>query len=57
MGNHCKEFLAVRPVKVKNLNKCLIFEVPIKNKRGYGVSLSRSPSQRQGEFDIFFDKL
>ena len=40
-----KEFLAVRPVKVKNLNECVIFEVSIKNKRGYVVSLYRSPSQ------------
>ena len=47
-----KEFLAVRPVEVKNLNECLIFEVTIKNKRGYMVSLYRSPSQIQAEFDI-----
>ena len=34
-----KEFLAVRSVEVKNLNERVIFEVPIKNKRGYVVSL------------------
>ena len=34
-----KEFLAARPVEVKNLNECLICEVSIKNKRGYIVSL------------------
>ena len=34
-----KEFLAVPPVEVKNLNERLIFEVPIKNIRGYVVSL------------------
>ena len=52
-----KEFLTVCPVKVKNLNECLIFEVSIKNKRGYVVSLYTWPSQTQDEFDIFFDKL
>ena len=34
-----KEFLAVRSVEVKNLNERVIFEVPIKNKKGYVVSL------------------
>ena len=48
-----QEFLAVRPVEVKNLNDCLIFEVSVKNKRGYVVSLYRLPSQTQDEFDIF----
>ena len=38
VGIYYKEFLAVRPVEVKNLNECLIFEVSIKNKRGYVVS-------------------
>ena len=49
-----KKFLAVGPVEVKILNECLIFEVFIKNKRGYVVSLYRSPSQTQDEFDIFW---
>ena len=53
VGIYYKEFLAVRPVEVKNLNECLIFEVSIKKKRGYVVSLYRSPSQTQDEFDIF----
>ena len=48
-----KEFLAVHPVEVKNVNKCVIFEASIKNKRGYVVSLYRSPSQTQDQFDIF----
>ena len=48
-----KEFLAVRPVEVKSLNEWVIFEVSIKNKRGYVVSLYRSPSQTQDEFDNF----
>ena len=53
VGIYYKEFLAVFPVEVKNLNECVIFEVSIKNKRGYVVSLYRSPSQTQDEFDIF----
>ena len=40
-----EKFLGVRPVEVKNLNERVIFEVSIKNKRGYVVSLYRSPSQ------------
>ena len=27
-----KEFLAVRPIEVKNLNECVIFECPLKRK-------------------------
>ena len=53
VGIYYKELLVVRPVEVKNLNECVIFEVFIKNKRGYVVSLYRSPSQIQDEFDIF----
>ena len=53
VGIYYKEFLAVRPVEVKNRNECVISEVSIKNKRGYKVSLYRSPSQTQDEFDIF----
>ena len=48
-----KEFLSVRSVEIKNLNECVIFEVSIKNKRRYVVSLYRSPSQTQDELDIF----
>ena len=60
MGIYYKEFLAVRLVKVNSMNECVIFEVAIKNKREYVVSLYRSPSQTQDEFDIFlisFEKL
>ena len=53
MGICYKKFQAVRPVELKNLNECVIFEVSIKKKRGYVVSLYRSPSQTQDEFDIF----
>ena len=45
VGIYYKEFLAVRPFEVKNLNECVIFEVSIRNKRGYEVSLYRSLSQ------------
>ena len=53
VGIYYKEFLTVRPVEVKNLNACVIFEVSIKKKRGYVVSLCRSSSQTQDDFDIF----
>ena len=56
-GIYYNESLAVPQFEVKNLNECRIFEVSIKNKREYVVSLYRSPSQTQDEFDIFFDKL
>ena len=49
-----KELLAVRSVEIKNLNKCVIFHVSVKNKRGYLVSRYRSPSQTQEESNIFF---
>ena len=57
VGIYQKEFLAFRPVEVKNLNEYLTFEMSIKNKRGYVVSLHKSPSQTKDEFDVFFDKL
>ena len=44
VGIYYKDFLAVLPVEVKNLNQCVIFEVSIKKKRGYVVSLYRLPS-------------
>ena len=53
VGIYYEDFLAVRPVEVKNLNECLIFEMSIKNRRGYVVSLYRLRSQTQDEFDIF----
>ena len=52
VGIYCKEFLAVRPIEVKNQNECLIF-VSAKNKRVCVVSLYRSASQIQDEFDFF----
>ena len=53
VGIYYKEYLAVRPVVVKNLNECLIFEVTIKIKRGYVASLYRLSSQTQDQLDFF----
>ena len=39
------------------LKECLILEVSINNKRGYVVSLYRSPSQTPDEFDSFITNL
>ena len=47
----------VRPVEVKNLNECVVFEVSIKNKMRCVVSFYRSPSQTQNEFKIFLISL
>ena len=40
VGIYYKKFLAARPVGVKNLNEYVIFEVSIKNKRGYVCGLT-----------------
>ena len=39
VGIYYKQFLAVRPVEVKNLNECVIFEVSIKKKGICGLTL------------------
>ena len=39
VGIYYKEFLAVGSVEVRNLNECVIFQVFIKNKRGYAVPI------------------
>ena len=43
--------MAVRPVSLLNLNGYLVLEINIQNKKGYVISLYRSPSQSKGEFD------
>ena len=53
VGIYYKKFLTNCPVEVKNLNKCVIFEMSIKKIRGHVVPLRRSPSQSQDEFDTF----
>ena len=38
---------------VCNFSKCLTLEVTISNKKGYFITLYRSPSQTSDEFDSF----
>ena len=42
---------------INYVKECLILEVSINNKRGYVVSLYRSPSQTSDEFDSFITNL
>ena len=46
-----KESLHIRCLPNPHLKECLIFEVSINNKRGYDVSMYRSPSQTSDDFD------
>ena len=49
-------FRESRPVRCRSnllLNKCLIFDVSVNNKKGYVVSLHRSASQTSDEFEAF----
>ena len=48
-----KKHLAVHPVTPLNLNERLVLESNIHNKKGYVISLYRSPSQSKDEFDQF----
>ena len=52
-----KESLPVKCLSNSYLKECLILEVSINNKRGYVVSLYRSPSQTSDEFDSFITNL
>ena len=52
-----KESLPVRCLPNSYLKECLIIRVSINNKRGYVVSLYRSPSQTSDEFDSFITNL
>ena len=45
--------MAVHPVSPQNLNKYLVLEINIQNKKGYAISLYQSPSQSRDEFDQF----
>ena len=49
-----KETLAIRLVSTNSLKECLLLEVFIGNKKGFVLSLYRSPSQSQEEFYDFF---
>ena len=48
-----EEHLAVRPVSPLKLNECLVLEINIQNKKGFVISLYRSPNQSKDEFDQF----
>ena len=48
-----KEHLAVLPVDPLNLNECFALEINILNKKGYVISLYRSPSQSKDDLDQF----
>ena len=48
------EYLAVRPVSPLDLNEFLVLESNIQNKKGFVISLYRSPNQSKDEFDQFF---
>ena len=48
-----KEHLAVRPVSPLNLNECLVLEINILDKKGFVISLYRSPNQSKDKFYQF----
>ena len=52
-----KKSLPVRCLPNSYFKECLILEVSINSKRGYVVSLYRSPSQTSDEFDSFITNL
>ena len=50
-----KETLAIRSVPTNSLKKCLLLKVFIGNKKGFTLSLHRSPNQSQEElYDFLF---
>ena len=56
-GIYFKKTLAFRPVPTNSLKECLLLEVFIGNKKGFVLSLYRSPSQSQEEFYDFLFSL
>ena len=52
-----KEALPLRVINVNYLNECLRFELKISKKLCNFISLYRSPSQTQDEFNKFTDNL
>ena len=48
---YVRESLPVRNFSNSYLSECLTLEVTINNKKGYVVTLYRSPSQTYDEFD------
>ena len=51
------ESLPVWVVPNHHLSECLILEINLKNKKGYLVSLYRSPNQNPDEFELFLTNL
>ena len=54
VSTYFKEHLAVRPL---NLNECLVLETNITHKKGFVISLYRSPNQSKDEFLLNFEQL
>ena len=54
---YIRESLPVRCLSNTYLQECLILEISINNKKGYVLSLYRSPSQTPSEFDSFINNL
>ena len=55
-----KETMSVKVLNFSQLSECLVFEISIQNKKGYFVTLYRSPGQSYDDFEIFlkeFEKL
>ena len=50
---YIKNSLSTRICNISNLNECVVIELNINNKKGYIISLYRSPSQSTDEFEEF----
>ena len=57
VGIYFKETLAIQPVPINSLKECLPLEFFIGNKKGFVLSLYRSPSQSEEEFYDFLFSL
>ena len=54
---YVRKSLPVRVVPNNHLSECLILEGILKNKKGYLISLYRSPNQNPDEFELFLTNL
>ena len=52
-----KGSLGAKTCSLSKLKECLVIELNLNNKKGYVISLYRSPSQSLDEFDEFLLKL
>ena len=50
---YVKNFLATKVCNISNLKECIIIELNLNNKKGYAITLYRSPSQSIDEFERF----